>query len=58
MAFKANEKNPISHLCVVNAKKYHNFFNGGEEDRIHLVATLPYSKTFTDKKYAYAQLWG
>jgi hypothetical protein len=44
-------------VWVVNAEKYHNFFNGGEEDRIHLVATLPNTKTFTDKKYTYAQLW-
>ena len=45
-------------VWVVNAKKYHNFFNGGEEDRIHLVATLPYSKTFIEKKYVYDELWG
>ena len=36
-------------VWVVNAKKYHNFFNGGEEDRIHLVATLPATKIFLDK---------
>jgi len=42
---------------VVNAKRYHNFFNGGEEDRIHLVATLPNSKLFTKRKYTYNQLW-
>ncbi len=44
-------------VWIVNAKKYHNFFNGGEEDRIHLVATLPLSKLFTKKKYTYNQLW-
>ena len=26
---------------ITDATKYHNAFNGGEEDRIHLVATLP-----------------
>ena len=36
-------------VWVVNAKKYHNFFNGGEEDRIHLVATLPVTKIFSNK---------
>jgi len=45
------------HAWIVNAKKYHNFFNGGEEDRIHLVATLPYSKLFDDKKNTYDQFW-
>ena len=44
-------------VWIVNAKKYHNFFNGGEEDRIHLVATLPFSKLFTKKKYTNNQLW-
>ena len=44
-------------VWIVNAKKYHNFFNGGEEDRIHLVATLPHSKLFTKRKYTYNQLW-
>ena len=27
-------------VWVVDNTKYHNFFNGGEEDRIHLVATI------------------
>ena len=27
------------HLWFTNTRKYHNAFNGGEEDRIHLVAT-------------------
>ena len=45
-------------VWVVNAKKYHNFFNGGEEDRIHLVATLPLTNIFTERKYSYEQLWG
>ena len=40
-------------VWVVNAKRYHNFFNGGEEDRIHLVATLPATKVFLDKKNIY-----
>jgi hypothetical protein len=44
-------------VWIVNAKKYHNFFNGGEEDRIHLVATLPFSKLFTKKKNTNNQLW-
>ena len=26
---------------ITNNVKYHNFFNGGEEDRVHLVACLP-----------------
>ncbi len=29
---------------VTNNVKYHNFFNGGEEDRIHLVACLTHYK--------------
>ena len=29
---------------VTNNMKYHNFFNGGEEDRIHLVACLTHYK--------------
>ena len=45
-------------VWVVNTKKYHNFFNGGEEDRIHLVATLPLTNIFTERKYSYEQLWG
>ena len=28
-------------VWIVDATKYHNVFNGGEEDRIHIVATLP-----------------
>lgn len=28
-------------VWIVDATKYHNAFNGGEEDRIHIVATLP-----------------
>ena len=44
-------------VWVVNTKKYHNFFNGGEEERIHLVATLPNTKVFVDRKYTYEQLW-
>ena len=28
------------HVWFANTRKYHNAFNGGEEDRIHLVATL------------------
>mgnify|MGYP003956222863 CR=1 FL=1 len=28
-------------VWITDATKYHNAFNGGEEDRIHLVATLP-----------------
>jgi hypothetical protein len=27
-------------VWVVDNTKYHNFFNGGEEDRIHFVATI------------------
>ncbi len=33
----------------VNTCKYHNFFNGGEQDRIHFVATLPGFKVHSDK---------
>ena len=29
---------------VTNNMKYHNFFNGGEEDRVHLVACLTHYK--------------
>jgi len=29
---------------VTNNMKYHNFFNGGEEDRIHLIACLTHYK--------------
>ncbi len=32
------------------------FFNGGEEDRIHLVATLPVFSGFDEKK-VYKELW-
>ena len=28
------------HVWFANTRKYHNAFNGGEEDRIHLVATM------------------
>ena len=28
-------------VYITNNLKYHNFFNGGEEDRVHLVACLP-----------------
>ena len=45
-------------VWVVNAKKYHNFFNGGEEDRIHLVTTLPLTNIFNERKYSYEELWG
>ncbi len=31
-------------VWVTNNMKYHNFFNGGEEDRIHLVACLTHYK--------------
>jgi len=27
-------------ITITNNKKYHNFFNGGEQDRIHLVACM------------------
>ncbi|NCW37073.1 MAG: peptide-aspartate beta-dioxygenase [Proteobacteria bacterium] len=27
-------------VTITNNKKYHNFFNGGEQDRIHLVACV------------------
>ena len=27
-------------VYITNNKKYHNFFNGGEQDRVHLVAVL------------------
>ena len=27
-------------IYITDNSKYHNFFNGGEKDRIHLVATL------------------
>ena len=33
-------------VYLTNTTKYHNFFNGGEEDRIHIVATLPNFKLF------------
>ena len=29
------------HAYITNNVKYHNFFNGGEENRVHLVACLP-----------------
>jgi len=28
------------HVCITNNTRYHNAFNGGEEDRVHLVATV------------------
>ena len=28
-------------VYITNNRKYHNFFNGGEENRVHLVACLP-----------------
>ena len=28
------------HVTITNNTKYHNFFNGGEQDRIHLVACM------------------
>tara|TARA_Y100000389_G_C17397178_1_gene483222 strand:- start:649 stop:1251 length:603 start_codon:yes stop_codon:yes gene_type:complete len=34
-------------VTITNNKKYHNFFNGGEQDRIHLVACVledPFNK--------------
>jgi len=31
-------------VWVTNNMKYHNFFNGGEEDRVHLVACLTHYK--------------
>ena len=40
---------------ITNATKYHNAFNGGEEDRIHLVATLPQTIIFDKKKSTYKQ---
>ena len=27
-------------VTITNNTKYHNFFNGGEIDRLHLVSTL------------------
>ena len=36
------------HVTITNNTKYHNFFNGGEQDRIHLVACVlenPFEKT-------------
>ncbi len=27
-------------VTITNNTKYHNFFNGGEQDRIHLVACM------------------
>ena len=27
-------------VTITNNTKYHNFFNGGEQDRIHLVACV------------------
>ena len=35
-------------VYLTNTTKYHNFFNGGEEDRIHIVATLPNFKLFNN----------
>jgi hypothetical protein len=40
-------------VWITNATKYHNAFNGGEEDRIHLVATLPKTIIFDNKKSTY-----
>ena len=28
------------HVTITNNTKYHNFFNGGEQSRIHLVACV------------------
>jgi hypothetical protein len=28
------------HVWITNNTRYHNAFNGGEEDRVHLVATV------------------
>jgi len=28
------------HVTITNNKKYHNFFNGGEQSRVHLVACI------------------
>ena len=36
------------HVTITNNTKYHNFFNGGEQDRIHLVACVlenPFEKS-------------
>ena len=38
-------------VYLTNTTKYHNFFNGGEEDRIHIVATLPNSNVFNDSEF-------
>ena len=35
-------------VYLTNTTKYLNFFNGGEEDRIHIVATLPNFKLFNN----------
>ncbi len=40
-------------VTITNNTKYHNFFNGGEQDRIHLVACVlenPFEKTTLTKK--------
>ena len=39
-------------VTITNNTKYHNFFNGGEQDRIHLVACVlenPFKKNFMNK---------
>ena len=41
-------------VTITNNTKYHNFFNGGEQDRIHLVACVlenPFEKSNQTKKY-------
>ena len=35
-------------VYLTNTTKYHNFFNGGEEDRIHIGATLQNFKLFNN----------
>jgi len=40
-------------VYLTNTTKYHNFFNGGEEDRIHIVATLPNSNIFNDSEFKF-----
>ena len=40
-------------VYLTNTTKYHNFFNGGEEDRIHIVATLPNSNVFNDSEFKF-----
>ena len=38
-------------VYLTNTTKYHNFFNGGEEVRIHIVATLPNSNVFNESEF-------